>query len=406
MQNLNTNIYWQKKSKIKNIYPYITDDLCCDVLVIGGGIAGALTTYFLAKQNINVVVVEKNIIGYGSTSVAPALLDFNLDTEMYKLEKMLNKEKSQKIYKLCLNAIDLIENIDKEFDTNTEFKRQDSIYYTNKMLQKSNISREFEARKNAGFDSTMINSHSLLNINAGILTKNASAIINPYEFTQGLFEYLDTFDNVRIYENTSIENIKCFLNGVECVTNNGFKISSNSLIFTSGIDTLKYIGNDDLIDIYKSFTIVSSPLIDKQQLKNRNINFTARDTIEPNHYLRFDDEGRIIFTGENTKMNSKFLDKKYLENLSNEKYKKLYNYLTKLFSNQYKIPIEYTYSLNYVSTKDNLPIIDEIPQMPNCFCNLGYGSNGILYSAIGANILKNAINGLYAKDMGMFSLDR
>lgn len=406
MQNLSTNLYWQKKSKIKNVYPYITDNISCDVLVIGGGIAGALTTYFLAKDGVDVVVVEKNIVGYGNTMSAPAILDFNLDTEMYKLEKILNKEKSQKIYKLCLNAIDLIEKIDSEFEQDTEFKRQDSIFFTNKFMQKSNMAKEFEARKNAGFDSTLIDSHALLNISSGILTKNGSAIINPYEFTQNLFEYLNTYKNVRIFENTSVDKIKCFLNGVECKTNNNFKIKSNSIIFTSGIDTLKYIENDDIIDLYKTFTIVSQPLIDKEYLKKRNVNFTARDIVEPNHYLRFDNEGRIIFTGENTKFTQKFLDKKYMNNLSNDKYKKLSNYLNKLFNNEYTIPIEYTYNSTYVGTKDNLPIIDEIPDMPNCFCNLGFGSNGILYSAMGASMLKNAVNGLYTKDMNMFKINR
>ena len=268
------------------------------------------------------------------------------------------------------------------------------------------MAKEFEARKNAGFDSTLIDSHTLLNINTGILTKNGSAILNPYEFTQDLFEYLNSYENVRIFENTNVEKIKCFLNGVECRTNNNFKIKSNSLIFTSGIDTLKYIENDDLIELYKTFTIVSSPLIEKEYLKNRNVNFTARDIVEPNHYLRFDNNGRIIFSGENTKYNQKFLNKKYMTNVANEKYKRLSNYLNKLFNNEYKIPIEYSYNSNYVGTKDNLPIIDEIPDMPNCFCNLGYGSNGILYSAIGASMLKNAINGLYTKDMNMFSINR
>ena len=406
MQNLSNNLYWQKKSKIKNVYPYITDNMSCDVLVIGGGITGALTTYFLAKEGVNVIVAEKNIIGYGNTMSAPAILDFNLDTQMYKLEKTLNKEKSQKIYKLCLNAIDLIEKIDNEFEEDTEFKRQDAIFFTNKFMQKSNMTKEFEARKDAGFDSTLIDSHSLLNISSGIFTKNGSAIINPYEFTQNLFKYLSSFKNVKIFENTSINGIKCFLNGVECKTNNNFKIKSNSTIFTSGIDTLKYIENDDVVELYKTFTIVSKPLIEKEYLKKRNVNFTARDIFEPNHYLRFDNEGRIIFTGENTKFTQKIFDKKYMNNLANEKYRKLSNYLNKLFNNEYNIPIEYTYNSTYVGTKDNLPIIDEIPDMPNCFCNLGFGSNGILYSAMGASMLKNAVNGLYTKDMNMFKITR
>ena len=44
--------------------------------------------------------------------------------------------------------------------------------------------------------------------------------------------------------------------------------------------------------------------------------------------------------------------------------------------------------------------------MPNTFCNLGFGQNGILYSVIGADMLRNAIKGLYTKDMNMFRVDR
>lgn len=406
MQDLNTNLYWQKKSKIKNIYPYLTEDISCEVLIIGGGISGALTAYFLAKEGVKIVVVEKNIIGYGNTMAAPALLDFNLDTNMYQLEKKWNKEKAQKIYKLCLNAIDLIEKIDQELDSGTEFKRQDSIYFTNRFMQKASMTKEFEARKEAGFDSTLIDSHTLLNISSGILTKNASAIMNPYEFTQNLFAYLNTFSNVKIFENTNVEQIHSFSNGITCQTNNHFTIKADSLIFTAGLDTLKYLDEIDLIELYKTFTIVSSPLIEKAYLKNRDVNFTARDSMDPNHYLRFSDDGRIIFSGENTKFAQRILEKKYMNHLANEKYKKLTNYLDRLFHNEYDIPIEYHYHSTHVGTKDNLPFIDEVPDMPNCFCNLGFGSNGILYSAIGASMLKNAIHGLYTKDMSMFRINR
>ena len=82
--------------------------------------------------------------------------------------------------------------------------------------------------------------------------------------------------------------------------------------------TLKYFENSPA-ELYKTFTIVSKPLIEKEYLKKRNVNFTARDIFEPNHYLRFDNEGRIIFTGENTKFTQKIFDKKYMNNLANEK---------------------------------------------------------------------------------------
>ena len=405
MQKTVENVYWKKKSKVQKIYPYLADDISTDVLIIGGGIAGALTTYYLAKEGVKVTVVERNIIGYGATSTANAILEYQSDMDMYKLEKIIGQKQARRVFKLCLDAIDMIEDIDNEFEKPTGFKRQDSIYFTNKFMQKSNMSKEFLVRKNAGFDTSLLDSHAVLNISSGILTKNASAIINPYMFTQALFEYLSKMKNVKIYENTEIKEIKTMFDSVECITSNGFKITSNSLIFTTGVETLKYINNPN-IDLYKTFTIVSKPLIEKEYMKDSTINFTARDSIEPCHYIRFDNNGRIIFGGENTKLTEKFMDNKYFYNVSNDKYKKLNTSMNKLFSNIENIPIEFAFNSTYASTKDGLPYVDEIPNMPNCFCNLGLGSNGIIYSAIGAGMLKNAINGLYTKDMNIFRINR
>ena len=147
------------------------------------------------------------------------------------------------------------------------------------------------------------------------------------------------------------------------------------MIFTSGIDTLKYLEIPDL-EIYKNFTIVTN------SLRNENFNFTARDCIEPYYYLRFDNDGRIILSGQNSKFTTKFADEKYFENFASEKYRKLNTALGKMLNNISDIKVEFAYSSTYVTTKDSLPIIDEIPGMPNCFCNLAFGSNGIIYSTI------------------------
>ena len=71
-----------------------------------------------------------------------------------------------------------------------------------------------------------------------------------------------------------------------------------------------------------------------------------------------------------------------------------------------KTSIEYASNASICNTKDSLPIVDEIPDMPNCFCNIGFGTNGIIHSVIGANMLKNAIKGFYTKDMNIFKITR
>lgn len=402
MQINSGKLYWKYKSKINKIYPYLTHDVKADVLVIGGGIAGALTTYFLAKEGANVVTVEKNIIGYGNTIADTAALEYQFESEMSKLEKIIGKKRTARMYKLCLDSISKIENINKEFKMPTGFLRQDNIYFTNRFMQRGAVAREFEERKKSGFDAVYIDSHSLVNLNSGIVTRNASAIMNPYSFTQGLFEYLDTMENVKIFENTKIDDIKCRIDEVECKTNNNFKIISDKVVMASGIETMKYIQNSPA-ELYKTFTIVSKPI---EKLKNFNTNFTARDSLEPSHVLRFAPNNRIIYSGENVKFIEKFLDSKYLNNVSSDKYKKLFNSLQKTLYGIDDIPIEFAFNSTVANTKDGLPIIDELPNMPNCFCNLAFGSNGILYSVIGADMLRNAVKGLYTKDMNMFKLER
>ena len=396
------NLYWNKKDKIKKTYPYVTEDLKCDVLVVGGGITGAITAYFLAKEGMNVILCEKNIIGYGSTSATTALLEYQVDIDLYKLEKLIGVHNAKRIYELCLEAIDDIDMIDKELGKKTEFRRRAALYFTNKFMQKGSIVKEYEARKNSGFNVKYVDNNDTLNISAGILSPNSSGDLNPYKFTTELIEYLNKMDNVKIFENTEIRDIKCAYDTTTCLTNNRFRIKSDKIIFCTGFDTLKYtkIPNATL---YKTFSLITKPIA---ELTNLDTTYTGRDMQEPYHYIRFTKDNRIIFGGEDVKINNKMTEEEYMRNLSNDKYNKLFNHLNKLLYNIKEFDIECAFNGTFADTTDTLPVIDELENMPNCFCNLGYGSNGILYSVIGAKMLKDAVKGLYTKDMNMFKINR
>ncbi|MEG1705614.1 MAG: FAD-dependent oxidoreductase [Clostridia bacterium] len=396
------NVFWQKKNKIKNTYPYITADCSCDVLIVGGGIAGAITAYYLAKEGVNVIIAEKNIIGYGRTAAATAILEYSLDIDLNKLEKMLGLNNAKRAYDLCLDAITDIENIDKEIGKKSDFRRKDSLYFSNKLMQRGSIIKEYEFRKKLGFDVKFIDQNSSINLNSAIITSCGAADIDPYKFTTELLEYLSKFENVRIFENTDIENIKCNYDNVVCATNNKFKIKADKLIFTNGVAALRYI-QTNIVSLYKTFTIVTKPCVELNKL---DTSFVAKDMCEPYHYIRFTKDGRIIFGGEDVKLCGKMEDETYLKNLSKDKYSKLNVCLNRMFYNLSEPEIEYAYSGTFVNTVDTLPIVDEIENMPNCFCNLGFGANGILYSSIGGKMLKDAVKGLYTKDMKMFRLKR
>lgn len=51
-----------------------------DVIIIGGGIIGALTAYELSKQNKKVLLLEKHAFGYGASGNSAAMLESQLDS--------------------------------------------------------------------------------------------------------------------------------------------------------------------------------------------------------------------------------------------------------------------------------------------------------------------------------------
>lgn len=402
MQLMSGNYYWKEKSKIKNVYPYLTSNLKCDVVIVGGGISGAITAYYLANEGADVVVVEKNIIGYGQTLASSAIIEAQIDLDILKLEKIIGFNHSKKVYKMLYDAIDEIEMINEAISENFEFQRKDLIYFTNKFIQKAQMQKEYDCRKKLENELLFLDSHDIIDMQNGILTKKASATLNPYMFTQAIFEYLNRMPNVRIFENTNIDNIITSYDNVKCITNNNFKILSDSLVLTSGLDALKYMDNVP-IELSKTYTIITKPL---KNYENLNLNFTARDSAFPHHYIRFTNTGRLIFGGEDTKLNDKFLDEKYSSMIANDRYKRLRLSFEKILYGIEPPSIEYVSNASICNTKDSLPIVDEIPNMPNCFCNIGFGTNGIIHSVIGANMLKNAIKGFYTKDMNLFKINR
>lgn len=46
-------------NKVENKYEYLTEDIDTDVIIVGGGVTGSILGYYLSKNNINCVILEK-----------------------------------------------------------------------------------------------------------------------------------------------------------------------------------------------------------------------------------------------------------------------------------------------------------------------------------------------------------
>ena len=404
------NMFWNESVGLIKKYPYLSRDKKCDVLVIGGGICGALTAFMQAKQGANVIVVDKNILGYGATLTTDGTLETRVDFNP-KITKNIDKKILNKCNSLCSGALQDIEQIIEEILKDEEcskyaeslgFKKVDLMYYSEHITNKIGMYKTFERLGENNKDIEYLEQDPLINLRTGIIFPSTAAIINPYVLTQLIFIYLNKKENVEIYENTEITSITSKDDIVECITNNRFKIFSTSTILTNGIHTLEYLKEDSLT-LNKTFTLVTQKV---QNLDEGIINVIAKDINVPNTTIAFTKDKRIILCGEDIKQNERMLNDKYKIQFANGKYKKMYMTLKKLINISEDIKVTNCFYGMYLDTKDGLPIIDEIENMPNVYCNLGVGKNGIIYSMIGARMLRNVSKQYHIKDMYLFRENR
>ena len=389
--------FWLNKNKITNVYPYLSKNMECDVIIVGGGICGAITSYFLAKDGFKVAVIEKNIIGYKNTSLSSACITDFVDDLYIKNSKDTKDNIRRKIFDMKKRANALLDEILVDIQKQEYLKKTDYTILNNKMFQKGLFRSEANIREDLGEKAELLEDIDYMNAHCAVNVKGGSRMIDAYDFTSKIFEYISSFPNVYIFENTKLKNINANYDYVEIATQNDFKIKASSLILTTGIDSfaLSKIPN---IEVYRRFSIVTNTNLNKRMcIKLLN---------DIPIYIRNDERGNMIVSGIDTKYIAKMENEKYIDMLKKDNARRLVSVISKLFPKTEISKEIGMYSGNIYVTKDNMPVIGEIEDIPNTYINLGVGSSSISQMLIGADILKDAIKGYYKKEMNLFKLTR
>jgi len=125
------------------------------------------------------------------------------------------------------------------------------------------------------------------------------------------------------------------------------------------------------------------------------------ETARPYFYLRSTHDGRAIIGGEDTE----YSDDHERDGLVERKVEKLQERFQKAFP---AIPfdLEYAWAGTFAETKDGLAYIGETPELSHAYFALGYGGNGITFSAIAARIIADLYLGRKNAGASIFRFDR
>ena len=59
MQYVKGEPFFNRVNKVTRQYKYLTEDIDTEVIIIGGGVTGAILSYYFSKKDISNVVVKK-----------------------------------------------------------------------------------------------------------------------------------------------------------------------------------------------------------------------------------------------------------------------------------------------------------------------------------------------------------
>ncbi|HLP08699.1 MAG TPA: FAD-dependent oxidoreductase [Opitutaceae bacterium] len=131
-------------------FPRLAENAQADVCVVGAGIAGLTTAYFLTRAGRTVVVLDDGPILSGETERTTAHLANALDDRFIELERLHGRTGARLAAESHGVAIDTIERLVKELRIDCDFARVDGYLFTGAQAQPDLLERELAAAQRAG----------------------------------------------------------------------------------------------------------------------------------------------------------------------------------------------------------------------------------------------------------------
>lgn len=392
----NGNLYWPH-TYVKEDY---NDSLEAkyDVVIIGGGMSGALCAYRFSKAGYRTLIVEQHEIGSGSSAANTGLMQYMSDKLLHECVKDFGVLEAYHFYKASKEGLQDIGEISKLLHPDVNFIQRDSLFYASKKKHRQTIIDEYNALKRYGFPAEYVTDEQL-KTEYGINKYNAlitheDAEINPYIFVNEIVKYAHTHYNLHCVEHCELNSYKAYDDIVECKLTDK-KVLAQHLIMTTGYAkneiTKKYIRKEAFVASYAVVTKPTDIWKDKVMIW---------ESARPYLYIRHVPGNRVLIGGldEST---DKIPSKRHI----NKRGKQLIKAFNKLFPN-IEVEMDYAYGARFGETKDGKPFIGKLKDNAEVYGLYGYGGNGTVYSSFGSKLLLDMVDGKYNPLSEIFKLKR
>lgn len=368
--------YW-KEAHAQSLYPQLLEDIEVDVAIVGGGVTGLTAAYLLKQSGLTVAVLEKNLIGSGTTGGTTGKVTSQHSLIYDKLQQRLGKRTAQVYAQANQTAVEHIGKlIDKE-KIDCGWELADNYVFTSDPNQVAKFRAEAKIATELGLPASFETNLALPFKVCGAVKFAKQAKIHAQKYVLGLAEVVNG-QGSHVFENS---NVISFRDGEPTtVKTKHATVMAKNIIVATKIPASPLLARFTYAALEHPHTsyIVAGQLT--QELKGMYI------SPDKEHYsllsVRDDKKVLLLVGGENHTpgLGSPF-----------KRHQRLADYAEKNFSVS---SISYRWKATDYLAYDNVPLIGKVyPWSKHMYTATGFKKWGLSTSMVAGMILHDAITG-------------
>lgn len=375
-------------------------DVSCDVVIVGAGISGALMAEHLSALGYQVVILDRETPGFGSTVASTAMLLWEIDRRLGFLTGRFGFERAANIYLHSLKSVAGLSKLVGSHALACAFRPRPSLYLAAGDVGARELREEHELRARAGLPGHFLDHPTLLQ-HFGIdreaaLFSPGSAEADPLLLAQGLLAQAIA-RGARLFKGEAVR-FESLGPRAGVVLDSGHSIEASAIVLATGY-IMPDIVKSDLHNASASWALATPPQSPAGQWQDGALIWEAS---EDYLYARLTADGRIVVGGEDE---DGMEDGEARAALAGPKASALLAKLHALFPHA-DARAEMIWSGAFGTTEDGLPLIGEVPGHPRIFAAYGYGGNGITFSYMASRVIARQIAGERERWFDDIALDR
>jgi glycine/D-amino acid oxidase-like deaminating enzyme len=274
----------------------VSENIKCDTLIVGGGITGSLIAERLTRQGLDVVIIDRELPGRGSTAASTSMLLWEIDRSLTQLTEIYGFERASRAYHASLRAVAGLKLLIRQLGISCELRDKQSLYLAAGNSSKG-LLREHQLRERAGLPGDFLDHGLLLDVfgiaRAGAIVSTGAADADPTQLARGMLRVaIDR--GARVFEAEAV-NFDSAARSIGVQLNNDRQIKARSVVLATGY-TLPAIIRSTIQTVSASWAIATTPQPQNVWKGGALIWEDSKDYL----YARTTTAGRIIIGGEDS----------------------------------------------------------------------------------------------------------